>query len=79
MDIGTNGVWTRMDGFSSSEAIEFAQQVEDLGYGALWIPDAFGRDPFAHAAMLFQHTKKLVIATGVVNIHLREAQARWRG
>ncbi|MBB85113.1 MAG: TIGR03620 family F420-dependent LLM class oxidoreductase [Myxococcota bacterium] len=75
MDIGTSGVWTRMDGFSSSEAIEFAQQVEDLGYGALWIPDAFGRDPFAHAAMLFQHTKKLVIATGVVNIHLREAQA----
>lgn len=75
MDIGSTGVWTRMDGFSSSEAIEFAQRVEDLGYGALWIPDAFGRDPFAHAAMLFQHTKKLVIATGVVNIHLREAQA----
>ncbi len=75
MDIGATGVWTRMDGFSTHEAIEFAQCVEDLGYGALWIPDAFGRDPFAHAAMLFQHTKRLVIATGVVNIHLREAQA----
>ena len=75
MYIGTIGVWTRMDGFSSKEAIEFAQRVEDLGYGALWIPDAFGRDPFAHAAMLFQHTQKLVIATVVVNIHLREAQA----
>ena len=75
MDIGQAGVWTRMDGFSVAEAIEFAQRVEELGYGALWIPDAFGRDPFAHAALLFQHTKKLVIATGVVNIHLREAQA----
>ena len=75
MDIGKTGVWTRMDGFSVVEAIEFAQRVEELGYGALCIPDAFGRDPFAHAAMLFQHTKRLVIATGVVNIHLREAQA----
>lgn len=75
MDIGSTGVWTRMDGFSTSEAIDFAQRVEELGYGALWIPDAFGRDPFAHAALLFQHTKRLVIATGVVNIHLREAQA----
>jgi len=75
MDIGRVGVWTRMDGFSTSQAIEFAQRVEELGYGALWIPDAFGRDPFAHAALLFHHTKRLVIATGVVNIHLREAQA----
>lgn len=75
MDIGRVGVWTRMDGFSTRDAIEFAQRVEELGYGALWIPDAFGRDPFAHAALLFQHTTKLIIATGVVNIHLREAQA----
>ncbi len=75
MDIGTTGVWTRMDGFTIQQAIEFAQRVEELGYGALWIPDAFGRDPFAHAALLFQHTQRLVIATGVVNIHLREAQA----
>ncbi len=75
MNIGRIGVWTRMDGFSTREAIEFAQRVEELGYGALWIPDAFGRDPFVHAALLFQHTTRLVIATGVVNIHLREAQA----
>ncbi len=75
MDIGPTGVWNRMDGFTAREAIEYAQRVEELGYGALWIPDAFGRDPFAHAAMLFQHTRRLVIATGVVNIHLREAQA----
>lgn len=75
LDIGATGVWTRMDGLSTKEAIAFAQRVEELGYGALWIPDAFGRDPFAHAAMLFQHTTTLVVATGVVNIHLRQAQA----
>lgn len=75
MDIGRVGVWTRTDGMTIGEAAVFAQRIEELGYGALWIPDAFGRDPFAHAAYLFAHTTRLVVATGVVNIHLREAQA----
>ena len=75
MDIGRVGVWTRTDGFAIGESAEFAQHVESLGYGALWIPDAFGRAPFAHAAWLFAHTSRLVVATGVVNNHLREAQA----
>ena len=75
MEIGKVGVWTRMDGLSAAESAGFARRIEELGYGALWIPDAFGRDPFAHAGWLFAHTERLVIATGVVNIHLREAQA----
>ncbi len=75
MKIGRIGVWNRTDGLAIGETAKFAQRVEDLGYGALWIPDAFGRDPFAHAAWLFAHTERLVVATGVVNIHLREAQA----
>ena len=75
MDIGQVGVWTRTDGLEIGEAARFAQRVEELGYGALWIPDAFGRDPFAHAAWLFAHTTRLVVATGVVNIHLREPLA----
>lgn len=75
MDIGRVGVWTRTDSLTSAGAVDFAKQVEALGYGALWIPDAFGRDPFTHASWLFAHTTSLVVATGVVNIHLREAQA----
>ena len=75
MKIGHAGVWARTDGFTKHEAIEYAQRVESLGYGALWIPDAFGRDPFAHAALLFEHTTRLVIATGIVNIYLREPLA----
>ena len=75
MEIGRVGVWTRTDALSADEAAEFARRVEELGYGALWIPDAFGRDPFAHAAWLLAHTQRLVVATGVVNIHLREPLA----
>ena len=72
MEIGRVGVWARTDGLSIGESVEFAQRVEALGYGALWIPDAFGRDPLVHAGLLLAHTKRLVVATGIVNIHLRE-------
>ena len=64
-----------MDGFLIAAAAAFARRVEDLGSGALWIPDALGRAPFAHASYLFFHTSTLVIATRVVRIHLREDEA----
>jgi probable F420-dependent oxidoreductase len=71
MQIGRVGVWARTDGLSIGESAEFAQRIEALGYGALWIPDAFGRDPLVHAGWLLAHTRRLVVATGIVNIHLR--------
>ncbi|MEZ4331040.1 MAG: TIGR03620 family F420-dependent LLM class oxidoreductase [Myxococcota bacterium] len=75
MDIGRVGVWARTDGLSLDEAAEFARGIEALGFGALWIPDAFGRDPLVHAGWLLAQTRRLVVATGIVNIHLRDAIA----
>jgi len=72
MEIGRVGVWARTDGLALAETIEFAREIEALGYGALWIPDAFGRDPLVHAGWLLAHTTRLVVATGIVNIHLRD-------
>lgn len=72
MDIGRVGVWARTDGLSLEEAGHFAHAIEALGYGALWIPDAFGRDPLVHAGWLLARTTRLVVATGIVNIHLRD-------
>jgi probable F420-dependent oxidoreductase len=72
MDIGRIGVWARTDGLSLAEAGRFAEAIEALGYGALWIPEAFGRDPLVHAGWLLGRTRRLVVATGVVNIQLRE-------
>jgi alkanesulfonate monooxygenase SsuD/methylene tetrahydromethanopterin reductase-like flavin-dependent oxidoreductase (luciferase family) len=46
MELGRVGVWTRTDGIANAEAADFAKRIEELGYSALWIPDAFGRDPF---------------------------------
>ena len=39
----------------------------------MWIPEAVGREPFAHAAYLLDHTERLSIATGIANIWARDA------
>ncbi len=75
MELGRIGVWTRTEGLAIGAAGDFAARVEALGFGALWIPEALGRDPFVHAGYLLARTQRLVVATGIVNIHLREAIA----
>jgi len=72
MDIGKIGVWFFLDAMTAAESVEFAQSAEKLGYGALWIPEAVGREPFAHSAYLASHTEKIVFATGIANIWARD-------
>ncbi|MET0921090.1 MAG: TIGR03620 family F420-dependent LLM class oxidoreductase [Acidimicrobiia bacterium] len=65
------GVWYVTDGMAAAEAGEFAAQLEQLGYSALWIPDSIGRDPFAHLAYLATQTSTLRFATGIASIFNR--------
>jgi probable F420-dependent oxidoreductase len=46
-----------------------------LGYGALWVPEAVGREAMTHAAVLLDATERLVVATGVANIFNRSPVA----
>jgi probable F420-dependent oxidoreductase len=72
MDIGKVVIWFFLDGLSAADSVAFARSVEKHGYGALWIPEAVGREPFAHSAYLAAHTEKLVYATGIANIYARD-------
>src|SRR5258708_20895700 len=73
MEIGKVGIWFFLDAMSAPDSAAFAKQVEKNGYKVLWIPEAVGREPFAHAAYLLSHTEKLSIATGIANIWARDA------
>jgi probable F420-dependent oxidoreductase len=73
MDIGKVGMWFFLDAMTAPDSAAFAKQVEKNGYKVLWIPEAVGREPFAHAAYLLSHTEKLSIATGIANIWARDA------
>ena len=72
MDIGKLGVWFFFDAMAAPQSAAYAQKVEKLGYSALWIPEAVGREPFPHAAYLLSATQKLILATGIANIWARD-------
>ena len=75
MDLGKFGVWTWLDHLSAQEAAKFAQGIEGMGYGALWLPEAVGRDPFSLIGYLAGQTERLVFATGIANIYARDPMA----
>ena len=80
--IGKVGIWTgSLDPVPSARAKELAAELETLGYGAIWLPEAVGRDPFVHAALLLGATERINLATGIASIYARDAyasNAAWR-
>lgn len=80
MDIGPNGIWTfSLDMVPSSQAIEHVAELEELGFGAVWIPEAVGREPFASAAILLRGGQRIVVATGIAGIYSRDAMTAAAG
>ena len=70
------GIWTgSLDMVPASRAQELAGELEQLGYGAVWIPEVAGRDVFVHLALLLSATTRIVGATGIANIWGRDALA----
>jgi probable F420-dependent oxidoreductase len=69
--LDTPGVWYFTDGMDAAAAAAFAERVEFLGYSTLWLPEATGRDPFAHIAFLATQTTTLRFATGIANVFHR--------
>jgi probable F420-dependent oxidoreductase len=60
---------------NAAYAAEFARRVEGWGYGALWIPEAYGRNALVHSSWLLANTERLTVATGIVNIYARDPTA----
>lgn len=76
MDIGRVGIWTfALDLQPAQRAQEAAAEIEELGYGAIWIPEALGREAFTNAGMLLAGTRKIPVATGIANIWARDPMA----
>jgi probable F420-dependent oxidoreductase len=75
MQLGKLAAWHFTDTLGAADALGFAQRLERWGYHSLWIPEAVGRDPFAHAAWLLSGTQRLVLATGIASIYARDPNA----
>jgi probable F420-dependent oxidoreductase len=70
------GLWTgALEVVPAARARELAAELEELGYGALWVPELAGRDPFVHLSMLLSATQRMIGATGIASIWARDAVA----
>ena len=68
------GLWTgALDMVPAQRARHLAAELECLGYGAIWVPEVAGRDPFVHLALLLSATDRIVCATGIASIWARDA------
>jgi probable F420-dependent oxidoreductase len=73
---GTVGVWSRELRYSADRAFarDAAAELEQLGYAALWIPDA-GGDVFGACEELLAATRSIPLLTGILNIWMHDAAA----
>jgi probable F420-dependent oxidoreductase len=74
VDIGRVGIWTfQLDGVPAAESQRLAAEIEDMGYGAVWLPEAVGRDVLVNSGLILAGTRRIVVATGIANIWARDA------
>lgn len=71
----TTGVMFNTDRMSSGFLKQFALELESTGVDTLWLPELFGREPFATAGFLLAETEHLTVATGIANVYARDAVA----
>jgi len=73
VDLGRIGIWCggpwRVDG-RAAEAAEVAAELEQLGYGTLWLSGGFQPGFTSRFRMLLQATSRISVASGILSIWL---------
>ncbi len=75
MKLTQRGIFLFTDGLSAATVAAGCQHIESLGYGAVWFPEAVGREPILASSFILANTTKLIAATGIVNIYSRDPMA----
>lgn len=73
------GVWWTSDRWPINDVVARAREIENLGYASLFYGEAGGKETFTQAAALLGGTERLVVGTGIANIHARSAPASEAG
>ncbi|MCV7431572.1 LLM class F420-dependent oxidoreductase [Mycolicibacterium bacteremicum] len=65
------GVWWNSEPWPIREAQSIAREIEELGFGSLFMPEGSGKDVLVESAAFLAATDRLVVGTGIANIHFR--------
>ena len=72
MKLSGVGLWSSQLRYGDpAEAADAAAELEQLGFTALWIPDV-GGPVFDAVSHLLGATRRVVIATGILNLWMHE-------
>ena len=73
---GRVGIWSMtLDALAPGDAAQAVSELDELGYSALWVPEAWGREAFTAAGLYLAASTRMVIATGIASIWGRDAVA----
>jgi len=80
LELGRVGVWSNAPSLAQAAVVrEGLPVLEELGYRALWYPEGGAKESFSTAALLLSWSERLVVATGIANIHARDPMAAANG
>jgi probable F420-dependent oxidoreductase len=65
------GIWWNSEALPIREAQNVARDIEALGFGSLFMPEGGGKDALVESAAFLSATDRLVVGTGIANIHVR--------
>ncbi|MCP3990593.1 MAG: LLM class F420-dependent oxidoreductase [Actinomycetia bacterium] len=72
IDIGTFGVWTSLlDLHPTKRVVEVVAELDEMGWGCLWRPEATGRDPMVTSALWLDACPRMAVATGIAQTYAR--------
>jgi probable F420-dependent oxidoreductase len=75
MDLGRLGIWSvELRLGDPGEIRESAAELDELGWGTLWIPGLGGGDILADSERLLQATRTTKVATGIISIWRHDAE-----
>jgi len=81
--IGKIGIWSLEMRFGDrAQALEATTELDELGYGALWVPGGIDSGVLGDVEQLLGASRRMTIATGILNIWKHEpadVAAWWKG
>ena len=76
MELGSVGVWSgALRNGERSAVLEAAAELEELGYGTLWMPGGGHEGLAEHLQAMLERTRRAVVATGIVSVWTHPAAA----
>jgi len=75
VEIGRVGVFSvPLEVMGRARGVEFVQELEELGYAAVWTGEGLGtREIFTNASVLLAGTRRIVFCAGIANVWTRDA------